>query len=565
MAQSKTDVKKVTIEALLADLKAVAGDGSSITRFVYLSKGKFKKAYETHYPSFDAFRKAAGLVAPKSKVAANGKPFAGGKTRAAEIKAGLPEAGKIKRYILTSAQNNTHVHDAFWANLQAFAKHHSAEIMIGTFSYNQNQFGELAVKRGKAKPVEEVLWFDPAIKPFIRDSRIELAPGLVWCGEMNIQPTEENPLSGLESYAHGASAIFPHTKIEMRSIAVPQGTPVKFNYTTGAVTLMNYIQKKAGLKAEHHHRYAFLLAEVDSAGDWWVRQVAARKNGRCIQDLNVVVEDGKVVSTKAPVEAITWGDLHAACAERWVVESSLNMLDTLHPRYQFIHDIMEGASINRHDRKHKAVHQKFHTWLRGMHRLDAEMAETKKWLEKYLRPWCKTVVPDSNHDGWWLKSWLTEFDYRVDPANAELFLKLQAFMYAEIRGGKKPKDVNITERAFVTEAGLKPGAIQFLLPDESFLVAKEIECGMHGHLGPNGSMGTPLNLSKLGKKATTAHTHSAGIYHGLFVAGTSSQLRWDYTYGPSSWSWSHVLCYPNGQRAIVTMRKGKWHAAAKSV
>ena len=543
---------KVTKAQLKADIKAVAGKNRAITRAEYILGGKFKKAYETLFLTFEDFRAAAKLVAPKD--------LASGKERAAERKEGLPEKGKIKRYILTSAQNNTYVHKAFWANLKAFAEHYHAQIMVGTFSYNQNHYGKLAVKRGWARGHETDLWFDPAITEHLSDERVELAPGLSWCGEMNIQPTEENPLSGLESYAHGSSAIFPHTKIEMRSIAVPEGTPVKMNYTTGAVTLLNYIHKKAGLKAEHHHRYAFLVVEVDSDGNWFVRQVAARKNGRNIQDLNVEVEDGVVVSTDAKVEAITYGDLHAACAEKWVVDASIEMLDTLKPKYQFLHDIMEGASINRHVRKHKAVHEKFHIWLRGMHRLDAETTETIKWLKQYLRPWVKTVVPDSNHDAWWLKSWLNEFDYRVDPANAELFLKLQAFMYREIRGGKMPKDVNITERLFVTEGGLENNAIKFLLPDESFLVCKEIECGMHGHLGPNGTFGAPGNLSKLGKKATTAHTHSAGIYHGLYVAGTTSQLRWNYNIGPSSWSHAHVVCYPNGQRAVVTLRNNKWRA-----
>ena len=130
------------------------------------------------------------------------------------------------------------------------------------------------------------LWFADEIKEYLNDERVELAPGLMWCGDQNIMPTEENPLSGLESFAHGNSAIFPHTKIEMRSIAVPEGMPVKMNYTTGAVTQLNYVQKKAGLKAEHHHRYSFLVVEVDDAGNWFVRQVSARKNGRNIQDLN---------------------------------------------------------------------------------------------------------------------------------------------------------------------------------------------------------------------------------------------------------------------------------------
>ena len=491
------------------------------------------------------------------------KPIAGGKQRAKEVKEPLPSTGVVKRFILTSAQNNTFIHKDFWDNVLAMAKHYEAKIMVGTFSYNQNMFGKLAVKKGTKKDYEEELWYDPKLMPYISDERIELAPGLTWCGNMNILPTEDNPISGLETYGGSTSVIFPHTKIEMRSIATMPDMPVKMIYTTGCTTLMNYLQKKLGIKAEHHHRYAFLLVEVDSDGNWWVRQVAARKNGKTIQDLNVLVENGTVTSTEATVDAITWGDLHATNSQPEIVAASMTMLDALHPKYQFIHDVMEGVSVNRHYIKHAPLpHQYFHRWLRGLHRVDEELKQSRAILEQYLRPWCQTVAPDANHDAKWLESWLSKFDYRYDPANAELFLRMQNFMYAEIRKDiTAPKNVNLMKYAFEKEAKLKAGAVKFLLPDESFTVG-EVELGCHGHLGPNGTFGSPANLAKIGKKATTAHTHSAGIYHGLYVAGTSSKLTkdWDYTMGPSSWSWSHVLQYANGQRAVVTMKNGKWRA-----
>ena len=492
------------------------------------------------------------------------KPLAGGKQRAAEIKEPLPISGNVKRFILTSAQNNTFVHEAFWENVEAMAKHYDAQILVGTFSYNQNNFGKLAVKNGTKKAHEDELWYDPKVTPYISDVPRELAPGLKWCGNLNIIPTEDNPISGLETYGGSASVIFPHTKIEMRSIATMPDMPVKMVYTTGACTLMNYLQKKLGIKAEHHHRYAFLIVEVDAKGDWWVRQVAARKNGKTIQDLNVLVEDGIVVSTEAHVEAITWGDLHATNSQPEIIEGSQVMLDALRPKYQFIHDVFEGVSFSRHSIKNAPLpHEAFHRWLRGLHRVDEELRQSRVILERYLRPWCKTIAPDANHDAPWLQNWLTKFDYRVDPANAELFLRMQNFMYAEIRKNvTAPKNVNIMRYAFEKEAGLKPGAVKFLLPDESFLVG-DVECGCHGHLGPNGSFGSPSNLSKIGRKATTAHTHSACIIHGLYVAGTSSKLTkdWGYTTGPSSWGWSHVVQYGNGQRSVVTMNKdGKWKA-----
>ena len=554
---------KVTRADIIDDALAVALTLSGpLTRDYLRGNSKYTdKQRSKFFPKHDYLLAAINdKLTPTQRKAGIGKPLEGGQVKSREERAPRPNTGEIKRYLLTSAQNNTHVHEAFWENLTAFAKHYDAEIYVGTFSYNQNRFGKLAVKRGTKKPYEYTMWFDEKVSPYIKDRTVLLAPGLIWCGEMNILPTEQNPLSGLESHKGSASVIFPHTKIEMRSIAMPTNQPVKMLYTTGAVTQLNYIQKKAGIKAEHHHRYAFLIVEVDGKGNWWVRQVAARKNGKVIQDLDIRVEGGKVYRN-ASVEAITWGDLHGTMADPSVVDASMNMLDALKPNYQFIHDLMEGASTNRHIVGKPSPHKRFHTWLRGLHRVDQELSRTKQLLERYLRPGCKIAIPDANHDGWWMHSWLQNFDYRFDPANAELFLGLQRFMYSEIRSGKLPKNVNLMERAFVTESGLNPDAVKFLLPDESYMVG-EVECGMHGHLGPNGRFGSPDNLSKIGVKATTAHTHACGIYHGLYVAGTSSKLTpdWTYTMGPSSWSHSHVVQYGNGQRAIVTMKGGKWRA-----
>src|ERR1035437_4166945 len=125
-----------------------------------------------------------------SQVGLGKKPIARGSTHGLQTtKMVLPPAGKIRRYILTSAQNNTYVHDRVWENILALAKHYDAEILVGTFSYDQNSYGPLAVKRGKDKPRETKLWYDEKITTNIKDERVQLGKGLVWCGEMNIIPT----------------------------------------------------------------------------------------------------------------------------------------------------------------------------------------------------------------------------------------------------------------------------------------------------------------------------------------------------------------------------------------
>jgi len=486
------------------------------------------------------------------------KPLAAGSEEGTKtVKLKLPAKGKVSRYILTSAQNNTYVHESAWENLLSLAEHYDADIIVGTFTYNQNAYGKLSVKRGKDKSAQQTLWYDPKLTEYIRDERVELANGLVWCGEMNILPTAVNPLAGLDSYTQRKSAIFPHAKLAVRSIATMQGEGVKLNYTTGTVTQRNYIQKREGVIAEFHHIYGGLLVEVNSDGNWWVRQLNQDGEQGAIQDLGVVVKDGKV-TTGNRVEAITFGDLHGTFADPVVVKASLDMLDTLQPRYQFLHDVMEGVSINPHVRKHNDNHAKFSTYLRGYGTLSAELRDTVALLDSFTRKFSSTVIIDSNHDDAWIQKWLREYDYRKDPANAELFLDLQAFMYIELRKGKMPRDISVIEEA-MSKIGYKKA--KFLRADESFLICgRKIECGMHGHLGPGGRRGSPENLSKMGRRANTCHTHSTGIFNGLYVGGTSSKLRWDYATGPSAWTNTHIVTYPNGKRTLVTIYNGKWSA-----
>jgi hypothetical protein len=484
------------------------------------------------------------------------KPLAAGSisgTKAEKQK--LPKKGEVRRYILTSAQNNTYVHESAWQNLLALSEHYQADIFVGTYTYNQNRFGKLSVKLGTAKQEQKELWYDPKVTDFIQDRRIELAPGLVWCGEMNILPTAVQPLTGLESYTGRKSAIFPHAKLAMRSIATMQGEGVKLNYTTGTVTQRNYIQKREGMIAEFHHIYGGLLVEVNSEGNWWVRQLNEDESG-VMQDLDVISDNGKV-TTGNRVEAVTLGDIHATQIDPTVLATSRSLIGALKPKHIFLHDILEGAAINHHESDNP--HARFMTWMRGLTKLETELERTVGVINWFNYDFAKTVIVYSNHDDPWLKSWLQKYDYRKDPANSELFLKAQAYMYSELRKGKMVRDVNILEW-FLKNAGYK-ASTKFLLADESYLTCrKKIENGMHGHLGPAGRWGSPLNLATMARKANTAHTHSCGIYGGLYVAGTSTVMRWNYNAGPSNWSNTHIATYSNGKRSLVTIYKGKWRA-----
>src|ERR1700675_4638617 len=58
------------------------------------------------------------------------KPIAAGSEEGTKtVKFKLPPKGEVARYILTSAQNNTRVHDSAWENLLALAEYYDAQII----------------------------------------------------------------------------------------------------------------------------------------------------------------------------------------------------------------------------------------------------------------------------------------------------------------------------------------------------------------------------------------------------------------------------------------------------
>ncbi len=467
----------------------------------------------------------------------------------------LPKTG-VKYYLITSAQNNTKIFSPLWNNLLAYKSHLKATMLVGTYTYNKKSYSSLSVKSGSKKsPSDANAWYAPEFHNYFADAQIELAPGLVWCGEMNITPTAQRPLRGFETYNGRQSNIFPHSKIALESIASGKHEHTKFNYTTGTATMMNYLQRGAGLKAEHHHAYGALVVEVDSKGGWWVRQLHADKRGS-FYDLDKFISNG-AVERSSGVAGITWGDIHTKPWQSPIHDAcwgSKGMLETLRPKVQFVNDLLDFRSQNHHDRGNP--HRAFAKFIEGLSCVTDELKNCATFLKTIQRRWCRTVVIESNHDQA-LKRWLAEGDYRHDPQNALFFLRAQVAVYEAIERGEK--GFHLLQWAVRREGCSE--AVRFLHEDESFTICQgKIECGMHGHRGPNGSKGVPMSLSKLGKKANIGDKHSAQIIDGLYVAGMSGDMDQGYNIGPSSWSPSHIVTYPNGRRAIYTVWHGKWRA-----
>lgn len=500
------------------------------------------------------------------------------------VKRPLPKGKGVARYILSSCQNNTHPHKTGLRNLLAYVDHlkkrpgDTCEFILGSFSYQMDAYGAKSVKRGTYKPTsKDKLWYAPELVPYIRDESIQLAPGLVWCGEMNILPTASRPLTGLDDYNGRNSNIVPHVKHAMESVASLADEATKFNYSTGTITLRNYIQKRVGIVAERKHNYGALIVEVDSAGNWYVRQLQLGAAGE-FYDIGpagcgggIRIENGEVwpfaevgldALTGGFVEAITWGDIHAAEMDLGVRELGWGeggMLDQLHPRMQFMHDIFSMRSRSHHEIKN--FHRTYEKFANGEGSVEDEMTVTADFMIEAERAWCESIVVRSNHDRH-LDRWLNEANPAHDPVNARYFTALQLQILDAIDAGNR--DFNILEWALRNGRAAIPADVRFLGEDESYVICKAsmvapggIECGLHGDLGPNGSRGSTRNLTRLGRPANKAHDHTAAIRDQVYSGGACS-LSFPYMKGPNSHSVSHTLTFCNGARQIITFWNGKF-------
>jgi hypothetical protein len=479
-----------------------------------------------------------------------------------------PASRVVERYILTSAQNDTPVHNPFLTNLKGLAAYYGARLHVGRFTY-QTSLAADRVRSGSktTKQVREHTWA-PELNGILTSERIGLG-NLLFCAEMNTLPTAARPLSGLHTYGQGRTAIFPHAKVALETVPVGGDCLPPCVLTTGACTIPSYTDTKAGHKGIFHHILGAVVVETDTSGRTFFRHVIGRSDGS-FQDLDLFVDNGNVTAGHR-VEAITHGDLQlpyldpGVARATWGIDAeTLNqiecddvMVDALRPRFAFFHDSLDCKPISHHD-EHKP-RERFRLFVQGKHRISDHVAHGAKFFRVIAKDWQKSIIIESNHDRW-IERWLDRCDHRKDRDNALAFLHWErARMEAERIGDS---DFNVFRFA-LTDASNGHLPAEVVPEGGSYVICQSsggIECGAHGHLGPNGGPSSPNALARVSGKCNVGDKHSPGIYDGLYVAGTSSLLRLGFNKGPSSWRHANIVTYETGKRALVFIEDGRWRA-----
>lgn len=459
--------------------------------------------------------------------------------------------GKTERFLVTAAQNATPVHIGFMKALEAAANDMDAELIVIPLRYKN------ATSTWTASQANEE-WWVKEVQPYLWNVRKPLNSNLTIMGDIKIQPTASSPLNGLEGITHGESGIFGHTKLQLRTVPTPQGKLPKIMTTTGACTVRNYTDSRAGKLGEFHHTLGAALVEVRGK-EFHLRQINADKKTGAFIDLTKwygVDWTKSGIADAPPALALSMGDTHVRVVDRGVVSATFGrsgIIETLRPLEVYWHDLLDGDSINHHHEGNPflAVHKR----ANGLDDAQAEVLEAINFLRAHTKGFKSIVVP-SNHDDF-LARWLMRADWRDDPQNAEFYLESALAMVRQA----KNKDVHAEKLSafahWVRRECSGRDDIVCLSNDESRTVAG-IEMGMHGDRGPNGTRGSIKNLRRIGVKSIIGHSHSPGIDEGAYQNGTSTRLRLGYNVGPSSWLNTHTVVYANGKRCLINIINGNW-------
>jgi len=100
--------------------------------------------------------------------------------------------------------------------------------------------------------------------------------------QIGLQPTAVNPMSGFEGLTGHQSCIIGHPKVQLKSLPVLEGYHIKVMMTTGACTVANYSDTKAGKKGEFHHVLGFAFVEIRDNDIFYMRQITATDDGSFI-------------------------------------------------------------------------------------------------------------------------------------------------------------------------------------------------------------------------------------------------------------------------------------------
>lgn len=449
-------------------------------------------------------------------------------------------------FVITSIQNDTTTWKEMLASLKYYCSSREARLMIIPVRY----------KNPSAMINVDGCSWDEELAPYMIENEVRLGNHVKVVGNLNVQATAVNPLSGLDPITQGRTTIFGHAQLAMSTIPVNKHLKPIIMTTTGSLsTKGNYSDSKAGFKADFHHTNSAIVVELDRKNDsFHIRQLVADETGSFYDVYGHYTPEGIKPLTSVP--GLVCGDEHVLDISPSVKEATWgkqgSIVSTLRPEIMVRQDVLDCFTISHHHRLNPIL--KYVKLRNGRADIMKEMALTCSHINETTPHYSKSLVIECNHNSH-LTKWLNEADPKLEPWNAKAYHELM-YMVMDAVDQKSPitDPFELWYNKYYREANSN---VHFAEGDVPVYI-KGILVTMHGDVGPNGARGSRKNISKIAEKTIIGHSHSPGIEKGCWQVGTSSKLILEYNNGPSGWMNTHCIIYPNGKRQLINIIDGEW-------
>lgn len=442
------------------------------------------------------------------------------------------DAKKYKKFVITTAVTGMPVHKGFFNNLKKYCKQNNALLLILPTS-------------------------DPAVKGWNLDGTLgnenivfndlELNDNL-FISTFKTSAKQVNPLTGIKRIGQRQrSMIVASPKQFLEYVPIANDKIPHALMTTGAVTLPRYtttdkfMSLRTAYIAQFDHKMGAIIVDIKDSKQFQFRQIQAEYGTGNFIDLGVNYGSEK----QERPEALTLGDLHVGETDPEVMAATNQLLKDLKPKRVFLHDVFDGTSISHHTEDQHITRSKQDITLEQELLMCKEVLSKLREDHPYVEEW---IIVRSNHDDF-IDRYLQRGEYTKDHKNSKIAHKIALS--------------KLESSAMGFEEGLKivgfnSKKFNFLHINGSYKVSG-IECGVHGHLGLNGSRSASNSGLEIGYgPGIYGHSHTAGILREIFRTGTSTYLRVAYNHGASSWTQTHCLLYKNGSRQLINIIDGKY-------
>jgi hypothetical protein len=460
------------------------------------------------------------------------------KTKIKELGADLK---KYKRFIITTAVTGCKVHEPTFRSLKKLCEKLDAKLLI-----------LLCSDPAKPKSPDNEEYIDIELtKETIVFSDIKLNNNL-HIDTFKTSAKQIKPTTGMGRISKKTgSMIFASPKffLEYVSVRNAKNKLAHCIMTTGAITIADYnadfyMAQRTAKIATYDHTYGAVYVEIENKDIFHFRQIEIRNDQGILFFGNKKIQQEKIETIRP--EGLVLGDLHVGATDPAVERTFNSVIDKYKPKRIFIHDGLDGFSINH--------------WLdKNFIELVRRAKENLDNLEQELDLFClkmtsyaskceQLIIVPSNHNDW-LEDWINLGKFMKDYKNAPVGIKLAnalinehadnalKYYYEQIYKGKKSNN------------------ILWLGRNEDFFIS-DVQLNCHGDIGTGGSRGSLQSMENAYVASISGHGHLAAILRDAWRTGTMTFLQESYNNGPGPWTNTSCLIYDLGCRSLINHING---------